>query len=113
VIDAIAGEGEGTFPTCTSLGSEIKTIGGVEADDNGNIQLDLQDCVWTEMRLDGSTSSPVNPNTDYLADLGVNAIYLNPIFASASKKNARMMKESSRPEKPTSSSPPIRQINLR
>lgn len=76
-INAVPGEGTGRFNTCTSLASEIRSLGGVGGDDNGNFYLDFRDCLWSEFRLDGATSPPIHPNTDYLADLEKSLLQLH------------------------------------
>jgi hypothetical protein len=76
VFNADAGEGEGTYPTCLSLSSAIRTVNGVGTDDIGNFQLDMTDCLWPEMRISGS-NPPVNQNTDYLSQLQEALLHLH------------------------------------
>jgi hypothetical protein len=77
VITAEPGAGTGAFPSCTSISSDINRIGGVPGDDNGNLHLDMRDCLWPERRLASATSPPIHNYTDYLADIEESLLQLH------------------------------------
>ena len=56
-VAAVAGEGQGVYPNCPEncVNDAIKTINGVDPDDNGNIAIIAKDCYWNA--VDGESNN--------------------------------------------------------
>ena len=68
-VSALAGAGAGTFPLCEDPSEYVRSLNGVQPNDEKDFRLGMVDCTWEETRLVGATSPPVNPNTDYLGSI--------------------------------------------